>query len=82
MFRALVFGPGRKVCLGFCLGFGVEGFRIGRKILGFGGGFWVWGFEIWRRVLGFRVLEFCLEFGFFCFWIGGRVLCLGFFDLS
>ena len=34
----MVFGLGWKV-FGFCLGFGVESFRIGLKVLGFGGGF-------------------------------------------
>ena len=63
----MVFGLGWKV-FGFCLGFGVESFRIGLKVLGFGGGFFsgallrvrVKGFEIFLCVLGlslgFRVL--------------------------
>ena len=37
---------------GFCLGFGVESFRIGLKVLGFGGGFFFRGFDIWLRVWG------------------------------
>ena len=45
----MVFGLGWKVFL-IGLGFGVESFRIGLKVLGFGGGFWVCGFEILLRV--------------------------------
>ena len=58
----MVFSLGWKV-FGFCLGFGVESFRIGLKVLGFAGGFFFPGLCDLAKGLGFRVLGFCLGFG-------------------
>ena len=75
------------------LGFGVERFWIGWKVLGFVGGFWVWVLKIWLMVwglglwdscegLGFRVCGFDLEFCFWGFLTWRRIGHLGYWYLT